>query len=51
MEGGRESSTLINGFLFGLFERRRMVWRPYVLFLLFGTAEPKQLQGGQTDSE
>jgi len=46
MEGGREISTLINGFLFGQFERKRMVCRPYILLLLFGTAEPEQLQGG-----
>ena len=51
MEGGRESSTVINVFMFGQFERRRMACRPYLQLLLFGTAEPKQLQGGQTDSE
>jgi hypothetical protein len=43
---GRESSTVTNGLLFGQFERRRTDCRPYVLLLLFGTAEPEQLQDG-----
>ena len=43
-EGGRESSTVTNGLLFGQFERRRTDCRPYVLLLLFGTAGPEQLQ-------
>ena len=41
---GRQSSTVTNGFMFGQFERRRRDCRPYVLLLLFGTAEPEELQ-------
>jgi hypothetical protein len=37
--GASESYTVTNGLLFGKFERRRTDCRPYVLLLLFGTAE------------
>ena len=35
---------MTDGLLCGQFERRRTDCRPHVLLLLFGTAEPEQLQ-------